>query len=64
MPFLLVPIDVADTPNGSSGFNVLLLWQIVLVTQVICVWVLFPIIIVYYESNENDGLVSHDKVLS
>jgi Kef-type K+ transport system membrane component KefB len=32
------------------------LWEILLISQVICVWVLFPILIVYYESNESDGL--------
>ena len=33
-----------------------MIWQIILLAQVICVWVLFPVFIVYYESNENDGL--------
>lgn len=53
----MVPLDVADV-NGDSGFNIPLLWQILLCTQVGCVWVIFPIVIVYYESNENDGFVS------
>jgi LMBR1-like membrane protein len=53
LPFLMVPLDVA-TPNDQGLMRIL--WEGLLVTQVVCVWVLFPILIVYYESNENDGL--------
>lgn len=36
----------------------MMFWKILLVVQVLCVWIIFPILIVYYESNENDGAVS------
>ena len=51
----MVPLDVGDH-DGDSGFNIPLLWNILLIAQVVCVWLLFPILIVYYESNESDGL--------
>lgn len=57
MPFLLMALDIADT-TGETGLNIMLFWEILLVVQVLCVWVIFPILIVYYESNESDGAVS------
>lgn len=52
----MVPLDVANSDYFDKAFNMRLLWEILLLSQVICVWVLFPILIVYYESNESDGL--------
>jgi hypothetical protein len=57
LPFLLMALDIADT-TGETGLDIMLFWEILLATQVLCVWVIFPILIVYYESNENDGAVS------
>lgn len=56
LPFLLMALDIADT-TGETGLDIMLFWEILLATQVLCVWVIFPILIVYYESNENDGAV-------
>lgn len=56
LPFVMVPLDVANSAYFEHSFNMQVLWQILLMSQVICVWVLFPILIVYYESNENDML--------
>ena len=56
LPFLLMALDIADT-TGDTGLDIMLFWKILLATQVLCVWVIFPILIVYYESNENDGAV-------
>jgi hypothetical protein len=55
----MVPFDVEASTGligGTDGIKVT--WNVLLVIQVICVWVLFPMFIVYYESYENDGLVS------
>jgi hypothetical protein len=49
-------LDISDT-TGLTGIDFLLLWELLMIVQVISVWILFPILIVYYESNENDGLV-------
>ena len=56
LPFLLMALEIADT-TGDTGLNIMLFWEILLAAQVLCVWVIFPILIVYYESNENDGAV-------
>ena len=56
LPFLLMALDIADT-TGETGLDIMLFWEILLAAQVLCVWVIFPILIVYYESNENDGAV-------
>ncbi len=53
----MVPLDVVNAEN-HSGLNMSLIWTIVLATQLICVWVVFPVIIVYYEGNEEDNIVS------
>ena len=55
LPFLLMSLDLAQ---DEDSLNMPLIWSILLIVQVISVWVLYPILIVYYESNENDGLVS------
>jgi hypothetical protein len=49
-------LDISDT-TGLTGIDFLLFWELLMIVQVISVWILFPILIVYYESNENDGLV-------
>lgn len=54
LPFLLMALEIADT-TGDTGLDIMLFWEILLAAQVLCVWVIFPILIVYYESNENDG---------
>jgi hypothetical protein len=47
-----------DLAQNEDSLNMPLIWNILLMVQVISVWVVYPILIVYYESNENDGLVS------
>ena len=47
-----------DLAQNEDSLNMPLIWNILLIVQVISVWVVYPILIVYYESNENDGLVS------
>jgi hypothetical protein len=49
-----------DTAQDKKigGLNLTLIWQVLLILQALSVWVLYPILIVYYESNENDGTVS------
>jgi hypothetical protein len=47
-----------DLAQNEDQLNMPLIWNILLMVQVISVWVVYPILIVYYESNENDGLVS------
>eukprot|EP00347_Sterkiella_histriomuscorum_P002802 403366747 len=55
LPILMVPLDIANS-QADGGINMELLWFIILVTQCSFVWGLFPICIVYYESNEQDNL--------
>ena len=58
LPFLMVPFDVEASVGligGTDGIKVA--WNVLLVVQVICVWVIFPMCIVYYESYENDVVV-------
>ena len=59
----MVPLDITvhSQTGAMAGFNMQVLWEILLIAQVICVWLLFPILIVYYESNENDVLVCGNK---
>ena len=47
-----------DLAQNEDSLNMPLIWNLLLMVQVISVWVVYPILIVYYESNENDGLVS------
>lgn len=47
-----------DIAQNEDSLNMPLIWNLLLMVQVISVWVVYPILIVYYESNENDGLVS------
>ena len=52
----MMALDIADT-TGETGLNIMLYWKVLMMMQVICVWVIFPVLIVYYESNESDGTV-------
>ncbi len=52
----MMALDIADT-TGETGLNIMLYWKLLMMVQVICVWVIFPMLIVYYESNESDGTV-------
>ncbi|CDW87933.1 UNKNOWN [Stylonychia lemnae] len=54
-PILMVPLDISNS-QSNGGLNMETLWGIILIIQVSCVWVLFPIFIVFYESNEQDQL--------
>ena len=47
-----------DIAQNEDSLNMPLIWNLLLMVQVISVWAVYPILIVYYESNENDGLVS------
>lgn len=58
MPFLLVLLDVANSSStGAGSLNMQIFWIIEMLIQVILVWLVFPLSIVYYESDEGFEVV-------
>ena len=54
---LYVPVDIAVSRSGYDPENATRIWECIVMLQLIYVWILGPILLVFYESNENDEFV-------